>query len=229
MRSIKKTGIYSTKGFTLVELLIVVAIIGVLASQGVPAYRRMIQKSRKGEAQVMLGNIATAESGFFSEYGQYTNNIARAGAQLEGTNFIYASGFTDGACATQEAAIVPTNIQVPNLPGNWALGVPGPLPSGALLTTAIGKVTNNVPAGPRGSCQIAALTFGSVAAGRAPGVVGPTNLTYVAAATGNIVETTGANSLVCSKRQGETGTIDDCDAWYIDQNRAIANVIDGVK
>lgn len=228
MRSIKKTGIYSTKGFTLVELLIVVAIIGVLASQGVPAYRRMIQKSRKGEAQVMLGNIATAESGFFSEYGQYTNNIARAGAQLEGTNFIYASGFTDGACATQAAAIVPTAATVPNLPGNWALGVPGPLPGGLLLTTAIGKVTNNVPAGPRTSCQIAAQVFGGIAAARAPGVA-LGNLTYVAAATGNIVETTGANGSLCSASQGILGVIADCDAWYIDQNRALANVIDGVK
>ena len=65
----KKSILLKSQGFTLVELLIVVAIIGVLASQGVPAYRRMIMKSRKGEAQIMLGNIATAESAFFSEYG----------------------------------------------------------------------------------------------------------------------------------------------------------------
>jgi len=228
MRSIKKTGIYSTKGFTLVELLIVVAIIGVLASQGVPAYRRMIQKSRKGEAQVMLGNIATAESGFFSEYGQYTNNIARAGAQLEGTNFIYASGFTDAGCAAQ-GVIQPTNLQVPNLPGNWNAGVPGPLPGGLPLTTAIGKVTNNVAAGlPRTMCQIVALPFGGNPAARAPGVAAG-NLTYVAAATGNIVETTGALSSGCSRVQGVAGNIADCDAWYIDENRALANVNDGVK
>ncbi len=88
----KKSILLKSQGFTLVELLIVVAIIGVLASQGVPAYRRMIMKSRKGEAQIMLGNIATAESAFFSEYGSYGSHLARMGAIMEGIQFVYAGG-----------------------------------------------------------------------------------------------------------------------------------------
>ncbi|NQW45471.1 MAG: prepilin-type N-terminal cleavage/methylation domain-containing protein, partial [Deltaproteobacteria bacterium] len=90
--SSKKSILLKSQGFTLVELLIVVAIIGVLASQGVPAYRRMIMKSRKGEAQIMLGNIATAESAFFSEYGSYGDHLDRMGATMEGAQFVYAAG-----------------------------------------------------------------------------------------------------------------------------------------
>ncbi len=126
--STKKSSISSSKGFTLVELLIVVAIIGVLASQGVPAYRRMIQKSRKGEAQVALGAIATAQSSFFGEYGRFTNNLARAGAQSDGQQFVYAVGFSDAACTQVAAgAILPTIVTVPNLPANWSTTLPGPL------------------------------------------------------------------------------------------------------
>ncbi|MFM8315081.1 MAG: type IV pilin protein [Deltaproteobacteria bacterium] len=221
LKGYKKT-LASSKGFTLVELLIVVAIIGVLASQGVPAYRRMIQKSRKGEAQVMLGNIGTAESGFFSEYGVYTNNIARAGAQMEGQQFVYAAGFTDGGCVAQ-ANIVPVQGngvgQVPNLPGNWAQGVPGPIAPAQLLTTAVGKVTNNVAA-PRTLCRTVANGAPAFAA---PGVAN-NNSTYVAAATGNIAETTGATVLTCP-----AADVNNCDAWYIDQNRLMVNVQDGTR
>ena len=56
-------------GFTLVELLIVVAIIGVLSTIGVPTFKRMIQKSKKSEAKVNLGGLYTAEQAFFAEKG----------------------------------------------------------------------------------------------------------------------------------------------------------------
>jgi type IV pilus assembly protein PilA len=96
------------KGFTLVELLIVVAIIGVLSTVGIPTFRRMIQKSKKSEAKVELGGLYTAESSFYAEYGGYGNHLARIGFQIDGAgsgaansaNLIYTVGFapTAGAC-----------------------------------------------------------------------------------------------------------------------------------
>lgn len=44
-------------GFTLVELLIVVAIVGVLATIGIPTYQRMVKKARQAEAKSNLGSI----------------------------------------------------------------------------------------------------------------------------------------------------------------------------
>jgi len=87
-------------GFTLVELLIVVAIIGVLSTVGVPTFRRMIQKSRKTEAKVGLGGIYTAEQAFMSEYGGYGNNLARMGFQLDGdpNSLTYVIGFYNATC-----------------------------------------------------------------------------------------------------------------------------------
>jgi type IV pilus assembly protein PilA len=89
------------RGFTLVELLIVVAIIGVLSTIGVPTFRRMIQKSKKSEAKVNLGGVYTSESAFYAEYNAYGNNLAKMGFQIDGaaSTLIYSVGFYDATCS----------------------------------------------------------------------------------------------------------------------------------
>ncbi|MCB0403142.1 MAG: prepilin-type N-terminal cleavage/methylation domain-containing protein [Bdellovibrionales bacterium] len=96
----------NNKGFTLVELLIVVAIIGVLSTIGIPTFRSMVQKAKKSEAKVALGGLYTAEAAFFAEYGGYGNNLTHVGFDLEGQGRIYSVGFPNatGACANRGTA-----------------------------------------------------------------------------------------------------------------------------
>ena len=47
-------------GFTLVELMIAVAIVGILTSVGYPSYQKHIQKAKRSEAQAALVSFATA-------------------------------------------------------------------------------------------------------------------------------------------------------------------------
>lgn len=93
------------RGFTLVELLIVVAIIGVLSTIGVPTFRRMIQKSKKSEAKVNLGGLYTSESAFRAEYDAYGNNLVRMGFEIDGaaSSLIYTVGFFTTSCGAQAA------------------------------------------------------------------------------------------------------------------------------
>ena len=59
------------RGFSLVELMIVVAIIGILSSIAIPNFRKFQARSRTTEAKLQLAAIYTAETSFYSTYQIY--------------------------------------------------------------------------------------------------------------------------------------------------------------
>ena len=63
----------SKKGFTLIELMIVVAIIGILAAIAIPNFLRFQLKAKSAEAKVNVAAIRTTETGFHAEIGQYVS------------------------------------------------------------------------------------------------------------------------------------------------------------
>jgi type IV pilus assembly protein PilA len=58
-------------GFTLIELMIVVSIVGLLSSVAIPNYMRFQMKTKSTEAKTSLAAIRTAEESYFAEYGRY--------------------------------------------------------------------------------------------------------------------------------------------------------------
>ena len=60
-------------GFTLIELMIVVAIIGILAAIAIPNFLRFQLKAKSSEAKTNLAAIRTAEESYFAEYGLYVS------------------------------------------------------------------------------------------------------------------------------------------------------------
>ncbi|HEY2746705.1 MAG TPA: prepilin-type N-terminal cleavage/methylation domain-containing protein [Polyangia bacterium] len=61
----------NTRGFTLIELMIVVAIIAVLATIAGTAYRRYMDSGRTAEAMSMLGEIRSKEEAYRAEFNAY--------------------------------------------------------------------------------------------------------------------------------------------------------------
>ena len=63
------------RGFTLVELMIVVAIIGLLAAMAIPNFMSFTTKARQSEVKANLASIYTAETTYFTERGIYSDNF----------------------------------------------------------------------------------------------------------------------------------------------------------
>jgi len=78
------------RGFTLVELLIVVVIISLLAMVAVPSYNVSIAKARRADAQSALSNLAGAMERFFTENGTYIGAAGSSGTPTAtGAPWIY--------------------------------------------------------------------------------------------------------------------------------------------
>ena len=103
MKNINK----STKGFTLVEIMIVVVIIGLLAAMAIPAFQKVRQSSQDKAVLNNARQLAAAADQYFLENG--VSSVAQTGL-VGSTNYVkalnlvanetYPSGFTQGITIT---------------------------------------------------------------------------------------------------------------------------------
>ncbi len=205
----------TSTGFTLVELLIVVAIIGVLSTVGVPTFRRMIQKAKQAEAKVALSAIYKMENAFFNEYDTYVTRLKLIGYVPESApnpvtyapvpGLIYSVGFIEGN---------------PCLPSN---GYPG------ILTPAGIDLKQDLP-------QFGALGGDVTFYVRERGGVGwgfcePStyNVNGRGALVGFTATASGVISPSITQTVGMPGNPSDFDAWTINDLRELRHVRDGVQ
>jgi type IV pilus assembly protein PilA len=65
------TTVRDQRGFTLIELMIVVAIIGILAAIAIPNFLQYQARARQSEARTNLGGVFVSETAFLGENGRY--------------------------------------------------------------------------------------------------------------------------------------------------------------
>lgn len=93
------------RGFTLIELMIVVAIVGILAAIAIPNFMRYQAKSKQSEAKANLRSIYTSQNTYFGEYDTYTGSIDTLGWLPEGeTRYAYVITTADNIHYTAQAS-----------------------------------------------------------------------------------------------------------------------------
>lgn len=88
----------NSKGFSLIELMVVVAIIGILAAIAIPNFQKFQERSKQSEAKTGLGGVYSAEAGFYASYAAYTTELDSIGFVPSGTAN-YGIGFNSNLLA----------------------------------------------------------------------------------------------------------------------------------
>jgi prepilin-type N-terminal cleavage/methylation domain-containing protein len=63
------------RGFTLIEITIVLLLIGILAAMAITTYRMMINKARMTQAKTVLDHLTKTEATYYSDHDRYTDNV----------------------------------------------------------------------------------------------------------------------------------------------------------
>lgn len=102
----RKSNGYRDRGVTLVELMIVVAIVGILAAIAYPSYTQYVLRGKRAEGKALLADVAARMERYYFQNNTYTSNLTDLGynvanpTSVEGHYTASAGPISGGSIAT---------------------------------------------------------------------------------------------------------------------------------
>jgi type IV pilus assembly protein PilA len=194
----------NNQGFSLIELMVVVAIIGILATMAIPNYQNMQARAKQSEAKAELTGVFAAQKGFFAEYSSYHADLPAVG---------YVPEMYDAAALNAEPLLGAKKYYGLSIGDDITL----PITLDTLSLTSPAGGFDGMYRARTNLCLAASdatvLVDGAEISGAAPVITQETFL---------------ISSVGCPKSNIDVANKGNTDIWTIDHNRVVRNVKSGI-
>ncbi len=222
--------IKNQKGFSLIELMVVVAIIGLLAAIAIPQYSRFQKRAIQTEAKSGLSGLFVAQKAFITEWNYATSDMDQLGYDIDGNQNNYTIGFAGATTSTRDAESNPANYRGPkaesnNANQNFNVGKTMPATVTANNDAAFSGTAGHACADNAGGTACDAASVAANCVWRGGSCQAPLQNGLYISGTSGINYLAGAVGYLGTK---DTGIVDDdLDVWTINHERTLVVSQDG--
>ncbi|HEY6544014.1 MAG TPA: type IV pilin protein [Dokdonella sp.] len=113
------------RGFTLIEMMIVVAIVAIIAAIAFPSYTRYVERTRRADARDLLMRVAAAQERYYTNRNEYAATLVELQMGDETGNAYYSVDDDLGGGQTFTASAAPQGVQAHDSCGRLTLNNSG--------------------------------------------------------------------------------------------------------